>query len=256
MADGVTAWWDGVRWQPTAPVAPVAPYQPVGGLATATTVLLLVSASIWVAVSLTELHRFTLMGRLIDAPGSVSYDDVVGADDLALLVSRLAFGALVVTGIVLLVWLHRVYRNLDGALRAGRLEYSAGWAVGWWFVPIANLWKPKQVVNEAWKASDPGSPDPSVPPTHWNDRKPPALLSWWWAAWIIGAVVSRLSVLWGSGSDLSPSAESLRTSFLVRSVGAAVYVAAALLAVAVVRAVTRRHEQRARNLAARGGWGA
>lgn len=46
-----------------------------------------------------------------------------------------------------LIWEYRAFNNLS-VLRARNLEFSPGWAVGWWFVPFANLVKPFQVVRE------------------------------------------------------------------------------------------------------------
>ena len=54
------------------------------------------------------------------------------------------------------VWQHRAHANLWAFARSG-LRFTPGWAVGWWFVPIASLWKPFEAVRELWKASDPGS---------------------------------------------------------------------------------------------------
>ena len=57
----------------------------------------------------------------------------------------------VVTGIVWLVWQHRSQSNLR---RQGcGLAFTPGWAVGWWLIPMANLWKPFQATRELHKAS-------------------------------------------------------------------------------------------------------
>jgi hypothetical protein len=253
LPDGRTAWWDGGQWQFQPPsTVPSQPYRSIDGLAKATVAMITLSGLVSLVVALTEVNRYRLMGRIVDG-GFVSQSDADAADGLAAVASIIDLLVLVAAGIVFLVWLNRVFKNLHGPLRAGELDYSPGWAVGWWFIPFANFVKPKQVVNEAWKASDPGSPDPTVPPTHWRNRKPPALLSWWWAAWICAALISRLSVSWGGG-DASTSPESLRTGFLLGAIGALLYVVAAVLAVTVVRTIADRHEARARNLAARGGW--
>src|SRR5207244_1534984 len=44
------------------------------------------------------------------------------------------------TVVVWLVWQHRVTENVWA--RGIDIKISPAWAVGWWFIPIANLWKP------------------------------------------------------------------------------------------------------------------
>jgi Domain of unknown function (DUF4328) len=55
---------------------------------------------------------------------------------------------LVVTGILFLRW---VFRANESARLLGALEmkFTPGWAVGWYFVPLANLWKPGNEGNSA-----------------------------------------------------------------------------------------------------------
>jgi heme/copper-type cytochrome/quinol oxidase subunit 2 len=47
----------------------------------------------------------------------------------------------IATIVFFLIWEYRAYKNLS-ALNAQNLEHSPGWAVGWWFIPFANLVKP------------------------------------------------------------------------------------------------------------------
>src|SRR5207247_3641963 len=61
---------------------------------------------------------------------------------------------LALAAIAFLRWLHRAHRNVV-ELGATDLRCGPGWAVGIWFVPIANLWRPKQVIDEVWRAIDP-----------------------------------------------------------------------------------------------------
>ncbi|OOF45145.1 hypothetical protein BKK52_06955 [Rodentibacter trehalosifermentans] len=55
--------------------------------------------------------------------------------------------ALFVFAIAYLVWLYKAHVNLS-ALGAKNLRYSHASVVWWWFVPIANLWKPYSVFKE------------------------------------------------------------------------------------------------------------
>ncbi len=90
--------------------------------------------------------------------------------------------------IVLMVWLYRADKNLR-AFGVEKLDYTPGWAVGWWFVPVLNLVRPYQVMREIWLASNPDF----VGDRHDQWRKGPTgkfILIWWLATlvWICSAV--------------------------------------------------------------------
>jgi hypothetical protein len=65
------------------------------------------------------------------------------------------------TALFFLLWTYRSYRHLS-ALSDRDLRFSPGWAVGWFFAPIMNLFRPYQVMKEIWEESDPGA-GPSRP---------------------------------------------------------------------------------------------
>jgi len=103
-------------------------------------------------------------------------------------------GVFVVTGVLILRWIYRARECLD-ALKAAGLRFSPGWSIGWYFVPVANLWKPFQAMNELWKASS--------APQAWRDQPTPSLLRWWWGLWLL------VSLLGQAVSGLLPQARTL-----------------------------------------------
>jgi hypothetical protein len=90
---------------------------------------------------------------------------------------------MIVGGIAILMWIFRANKNAR-ALGAD-LEVSAGWAVGWYFIPIANLWKPYQAMKEIWQAS--------VNPRYWRAQNRSALLPWWWLFWLASNIASNVA---------------------------------------------------------------
>lgn len=88
-------------------------------------------------------------------------------------------------------WTFRAYKNIT-ALGAQGPRFGPGWAIGGWFTPILNLWRPKQIVDDIWRASDPSAPS-VLPPDQWRVRPTPLLLTWWWLFYIAGGVADRLS---------------------------------------------------------------
>lgn len=86
--------------------------------------------------------------------------------------------------IVFLMWIHRVYKNLR-AVHVQGLKHSPGWAVGWYFIPIANLFKPYVVMKEIWKSTFHADGTGS-----WKDKKAPSLMLIWWLTFIIGNIIA------------------------------------------------------------------
>ena len=71
------------------------------------------------------------------------------------------------TGILVLTWIHRANHNAR-QLGADDMRFTPGWAVGWYFVPIAWFWKPYQAMKEIWLAS--------ANPSDWRGRPVSPLL--------------------------------------------------------------------------------
>ena len=135
---------------------------------------------------------------------------------------------LVVTGIVWLVWQHRGQANLVAA-RVSGLRFTPGWAVGWWFVPFANLVKPFQTMRELWKASG-GEED-------WRQSRTWPVIGWWWAAWLTAGVLGRVG---GAVSPGRPRSRACGRGSRVLLLTELVVLAAAILAIVLVRSVMDR----------------
>lgn len=139
--------------------------------------------------------------------------------------------------VVFLIWLYRAYSNLS-PLKARHLQFSPGWAVGWWFIPFANLVKPFQVVREVYNESDPDfDPDSgflNLP------AGTPLEIGVWWAAFILSNFAYRISDrMFGDGDR--PETEAFA---LVFTIGAVIATGAALLAAYIVRSVYVRQQAR------------
>jgi hypothetical protein len=150
--------------------------------------------------------------------------------------------AALAAGILWLVWQRRSQANLR-ALGVSALRFSPGWAVGWWFVPLANLAMPYLTVQELYKGSNPtaGSLD-------WKAARTPPTLWLWWAAILCWVVTSNIA-----GNIVTSI--SFDTSKLVAeswlSIGALVaLIAAGVLAIFIVRGIDQRQQQKRQGLLA------
>jgi hypothetical protein len=137
---------------------------------------------------------------------------------------------------VFIAWFHRLYSNLP-ALGAGQLRFGRGWAIGAWFVPFLNLWRPKQIANDIWRASNPDAQDAG-----WRGQPVAGVVHLWWGLYLssnlVNQAVVRLSVTAEGAADL-------RRQALLEIGAAALDAVAALAAMWLVAQMTARQERRA-----------
>lgn len=145
--------------------------------------------------------------------------------------------------VLFLVWIYRAHRNLP-ALDASGLKYSPGWAVGGFFIPIMNLWRPYQVTAEIWKASDPNHVDPDG--RAWQKAPVSPLLNFWWALWIVSGIVG--SILLRLALQEPESLEMFQVRSLALAASDAIEILAAVLAILVVWQIDARQEEKNRRL--------
>ena len=81
--------------------------------------------------------------------------------------------------ITILRWMYAASVNLRH-LGINDQQYSPGWSVGWWFVPVGTLFMPYRVLRELWRGSDPDAGE------SWRLASVWPWLGWYWAAWLIG----------------------------------------------------------------------
>jgi hypothetical protein len=79
--------------------------------------------------------------------------------------------------------IYRADNNLHARGVAG-LEYRPGWCVGWFFIPIASLWKPYQAFKEIWVASH--------DPVQFSIERP-AIMPLWWTLFLISNITGNAS---------------------------------------------------------------
>lgn len=158
------------------------------------------------------------------------------------LVALLQIPIYIFTIVFFLIWLNRVYKNL-APLRAQNTEFSSGWAVGWWFVPFANLIKPFQVMQEVWRESDPDF-DANSGFLSSSIGTAPRYMGIWWAFWIISNIFSNITGRVFDPEDMN-TVEISGYLFVITGI---VSIVAAVLAIMVIRDITQRQELRFKNL--------
>jgi hypothetical protein len=182
--------------------------------------------------------------------------DPSGTGDLYLWVGVVQAGWFVVTAGLWLAWFRRAYLNLP-ALGARRLRFRPWWAVGAWLLPVFSLFRPKQVLNDVWRASDPDLPPDQA--DSWRRRPVAELLGWWWLAFLASVLVRSITTeAVHAAADfmllglLPEQFDSFQASAGMQVTADLLTVVCGLLALRVVRRTTARQDERATRVAATG----
>ena len=170
-----------------------------------------------------DAARVRVAGRIL-AGQPVSLGSVAASDEYVHVTYVVAEIALVVPFLCFLYWLHRAATN--AGLFVKDLGFTPAWSVGWFFVPLANIVKPAQIVNEIWQASD-GSPA-SATRIGRSVLRIPMLIPLWWALWLLD-VLALGSRLLGLIYTQSNALASIRSAAFI-DIGLSVAVIASLLA--------------------------
>ncbi|MFZ3497008.1 DUF4328 domain-containing protein [Streptomyces sp. 5.8] len=207
--------------------------QPVGelrspqSLATALTVLLSLAAALALFSGTVDYHARQLMTEVIADPASLERGDLDLVDSLqGLIISGQKLLGLALL-VVFLIWFHRVRLN-GQVFRPDGFSQSAGWAIGGWFVPIANFVVPYRVARETWEASAQNAPDGSFRPASG------APVTAWWVVFAFSWVLKFfVAFRHPAGTD-----EELLDAFALRAVSDLTTAAAAVMAILFVRKLT------------------
>ena len=136
------------------------------------------------------LVALMLIGEIAELQGYISLDnagDVTSPDGLYAGILLANWLLLLATYVVFGMWIFRAAANVDAAMVPG-FRYTAGWAIGWHFVPLANFYKPFDAMRQIWNASHSGGRD--------LDRGEP-LLVYWWGLWVLTGIASYFAFRFG-----------------------------------------------------------
>ena len=116
------------------------------------------------------------------APAEVDVaQDWMASDGLTAVVGLMQMLMFLSVGIVFLCWIYRANKNL-GILSKYPMRFTPGWSIGWYFIPVANLFKPFQAMDEIYVRSK--------NTTEANSR----ILGWWWLFWIASGVAGQIAM--------------------------------------------------------------
>jgi predicted Zn finger-like uncharacterized protein len=223
---------------PQAPVPASAPLEarenqmglkPLSGLTQSLRVLLMISIAVYAVAVLGGIFEYRAYMAL---PADVDLSEtVIPAEIVTALIGLVQLILFIIIGITFLRWIYRANTNL-GALSGQPMRFSPGWSVGWYFIPIACLFKPYQVMKEIWQKS------------HKYGYSTDALLGLWWALWLISTFLGELamkSILEAkSVTDLSSSTITYMVS---DGIDAVLSIVALMLVTRIANAYTKNYSR-------------
>ncbi|MEU2897708.1 DUF4328 domain-containing protein [Streptomyces sp. NPDC001273] len=137
---------------------------------------------------------------------------------------------------VLFVTWFFLMRRRTGLLAPDRFSMGQGWAIGGWFIPVANLWLPYRVAVDMWGACSP------LPAEGESRRVPMWPVNLWWSLFAGTALLGRYAAARLDNADSLTEISDAVTLYLavdllfVAAAGAAVVFAVRLTALQRLKA--------------------
>jgi len=196
-------------------------FRDIGTLTNVVSVLLALGILAGALTLASSLMQLSLLGN------SYTHDEAVANDRREQLVSGIWTLLYLGTVIVFGRWIYFAHRNLP-ALGAEKLRFTPGWAVGMFFIPILNLWKPFQAMSDLARASR--------DPRYWHLDDTPILVGCWWALWLVVTTLGNVASRMALGMH---TVASLQTATSMQIVVSVLSFPLYLLALLIVRRVWR-----------------
>ena len=129
----------------------------------------------FIAVSITPFVTNIIQLNLLSSVLVTEADVIANSARLQLVIIQ-SLIVFIVTGAVFLFWIYRANVNCHG-FGAKNMRFSPRWSIGYFFIPILNLFEPYLAMKEIWRVS--------TDPAAWRQEKGSALVVWWWVFWLI-----------------------------------------------------------------------
>ena len=115
---------------------------------------------------------------------SISKAEAEANDSREQMIGFIQVGLYLLTAIFFGCWIVRANKNVR-ALGADGLRITPGWAVGYFFIPMANLWRPYQAMKDLWLASH--------NPSSWSTALIGIIVPIWWTLWLLSIFSGQIA---------------------------------------------------------------
>jgi len=196
-------------------------------------VVIILLAANAVCSALLILAEVAQLGFPEFAEGQAFDDNPGGLAALLLYFAFTILGAVIfiITTVGFLMWLHRSSSNLPAFGYWKSQGYSPAWAVGSFFVPIANLFMPYQALKEIWQNSRPANSQ-----SFSFSTSPPGFFPAWWAFWLASNFATNIH--FRISGEVPHEAK-----VIVGIVSEVLSIAAAAFAIQVIKEIDERQDE-------------
>jgi hypothetical protein len=132
--------------------------------------------SIWDSSLYIDMCERTLAGE------EISEEELASHEMRGSLLTWPSIAASLGATVFFFIWNYRVYKNLF-SLRADQIRFSPAGAIGWYFCPIINLWKPFQAMQDIQRGSAPEHVARSP-------QRMSIFVLFWWIVWVADGIVA------------------------------------------------------------------
>ena len=188
----------GINAVPTpGPCTPLVHYKDPAGLATFIKAILIVCIVLTFGLIYYAWNEYEYFQALAQTPAYLSGKSVEVDYPVSGLQALFMLGYIIVVltlGVCFLRWVYRTCKNAH-AIGGANLHYTPGWAVGWFFIPFANVVMPYKVMQEIYRVSR--------HPIRWKKVPGSKIILVWWILALGSNVLNPSSVsVEMSGSSL------------------------------------------------------
>lgn len=166
-----------------------------------------------------------------------AFQQWASADDLFALMTFLSVPARLAIGVLVIVWSWKAHKATAG-LGAGPRRWAAGWAIGGWFIPFANLVIPKLVLSETERIATTPRAGRRIA-VDWHGRKVSALGTAWWVLFVISALLVSWSGTLNSERDVVVGGSTWSLHYLLYTVSAVLAAASCACGALYVKDLSR-----------------
>ena len=159
-------------------------FQPIHGRARTVALWLLIS----IVVDIVTIALFAFDLSMLARLDTLTQAEIAAWDSTRVIGYLTVLFNLVVV-VIVCFWIYRASANAH-SLRKG-LQTPPPWAVGWYFIPFANLFKPFGAMREIWRVSL--RREGEVTPYD-------GVLSGWWTFWILSGITGNIALRLNMGS--------------------------------------------------------
>jgi hypothetical protein len=169
---------------------------------------------------------------------AIALDDFANTEDTMVGLQGGMWLSWIVAWILMIIWANSAHKTTQ-RLGAGDRQWSSGWTVGGWFIPVANLIIPKLVITEIEQIAGAPRRNGRVD-AEWR-RRPAAAIGWvWWVLMMAGLVAVGIGMALVPDVTEEFSADTVRASYLLRTVGFALVAGGGVCGALYVRRISNR----------------